>query len=237
MKAKTKISEKKLFVLSLNNKRFIDLSENFQSFIKYIDKDVKDEDVIYCKEYGGKKIDYIITIKNVNKNISFKSGKISCIHRERIQDFVIYLKSINVSQETILSILKYHYADGTFDGSGIEKCYGELLKKEYKEQIDIVNKEFENKELLSKVIDYVLISEKRGKKVDYFYHGDCRKGVFASSKSVKDKMLSEKNNYPHDFMRIGVMNFMPLQRNHCYSENAEHQRSEYILKLNIKKYI
>ena len=237
MKREKKISEKQKFILSLDNKRFEELSSNFQAFIKFMFNDVKDDDIIFCNKHNGTKIDYVIKVNNVKKNISFTTGKIVCIHRERINNCIIFLSSLKVSKECLLSLLSYHYADGTYDGSGEDKCYGEMLKLEYQKQVEIVNNEFNNKELLSKVIDYVLMEERSGETVDYFYHGDCRKGVFATAACVKARMLSEENNYPHKYMRIGVMNFMPLQRCHIYKENTERLKSNFILKVNIGRYI
>lgn len=237
MKCVNKISEKDQIILSLDNKKIEDLSEHFQKFIKYVFTDINDTDVISCKKYNGSKIDFIIKVNSIEKNISYKRGNISCIHRDRIYRLLNYFYSINVSKKCIFSILSYHFGDGTFDGSGEEKLYGELLKIKYKEQIKIVNEEFENKELLGKVIDYVLLEESSGKKVDYIYHGDSRYGIYAKASDVKLNMLEEENNYPHDFMRVGVMNFSPLKRCHYYTEEGRIHKNICIFKLNVKRYI
>ena len=237
MKYVNKVSEKDKIIADLDNKRFDDISENFQNFVRYIFKDIKNQDVINCKKHNGTKIDFTLCVNSVEKNIAIKKGKIVCIHKERIYNLLNFLLSIKVSKECIFSLLGYHFGDGTFDGSGEVKSYGELLKEDYQKQISIVNNEFKNKDLLSKVIDYVLIQEKSGKEVDYFYHGDSRKGVFAKASDVKINLLEEENNYPHNFMRIGVMNFSPLKRSYYFSEAGEQHKYTYVLKLNIKRYL
>ena len=226
------------FAYALNNKIYDDLSCNFRKFVMEMYPNIKDDDLVSCKTYYGSKIDIVITVNGETKNISLSRGDIVCIHRERIYSFLLFLKSIEVSNKSLTSLLYYHFGDGTTDGSrpGI-KCHGQLLAIEYADEIAYVNEEFENKELLAKVVDHVLINERTGKKVDYFYHGDVRTGIFASAEEVKRNLLEEKNNFQHAFMRIGTMNFMPLHRNHYYSERGEREKNICILKLNLKKYI
>ena len=170
--------------------------------------------------------------------MSLSRGNIVCIHRERLNRFLLYLGSINVSSRSLTSLYYYHYGDrsGNINQLGV-KCHGQLLAYEFAEEISYVNEEFKNKELLGKVIDYVLMKERTGKPVDYFYHGDVRTGIFASAEEVKRNLLEEKNNFQHAFMRIGTMNFLPLHRNHFYSERGERDKNICILKLNLKKYI
>ena len=153
-------------------------------------------------------------------------------------NLILFLISINVSKECILALLYYHYADGTIDGSGeyIESFSG-LLCDEYKNEIMTVNKEFENKELLAKVIDYVLINEKNGCKVDYFYFGDNRKGVYEKADIVQNNIVYANDKYQHKYMRIGVLNFHPLKRSVLFSDKINYQKHICILKLNLRRYI
>ena len=226
------------FAYALNNKVFEDLSCNFRKFVIEMYPNIQDSDLVTCKTYYGNKIDIILSVNGVSKNISLSRGNIVCIHRERLNQFLLFLMSINVSARSLTSLLYYHHGDrtGNINNPGV-KCHGQLLALEFAEEISYVNEEFENKELLGKVIDYVLINERTGKMVDYFYHGDVRTGIFASAEEVKRNLLEEKNNFQHAFMRIGTMNFMPLHRNHYYSERGEREKNICILKLNLKKYI
>lgn len=229
------LHERERIINQLNNKRYEELSENFQKFIKYMFNDIRKTDLILCRKYIGKKIDFVISVNNIEKNIAFTTGDIVNVYTNRVYDFVLFLVSINVSSKSILALLNYHYGDGTIDGSGIEgRSYGQLLKVDYQQHIKIVNEEFKNKELLSKVLDHVLIEENGGRNVDYFYHGDSRSGYFAHKDEVKVNIINEENHYKHDFMRIGVMNFLPLQRG-IYKNDANRHRC--VLRLNLKKYI
>ncbi len=233
-----KIIYKEQIVKELSNKRFCDLSSNFKSFVQYMYPTVEDDDLIICKRRNGSKIDFTICINNVNKNVSVKKGDIICVYKDRIINLILFLFSIKVSKDCILAMLYYHYADGTYDGSGVcVESFGQLLSFDYKEQIEIVNNEFKNKDLLARVVDYVLINERNGKKVDYFYFGDSRRGFYESAERVKYNIVNEENNYKHNYMRIGVMNFMPLKRELVYTDKSSYLKHFCILKINIKRYI
>lgn len=233
-----KRKNKEQILRALHNMRYCDLSENFQKFVKYIFPNIKSNDLIICKKHSGSKIAFSIIVDGQSKNISVQSGDIVLVYKGRIKEFVTFLKSINVSKECIYSLLLYHYADGTYDGSAQESSsFGELLCVDYQKEIKIVEKEFRNKELLTKVIDFVLLREKSGLEIDYFYFGNACKGIFSSAEAVKKNIINEKNKYVHRFMRIGVMNFLPLNRNIIYTERGEWQRHFCVLKLNLKKYI
>ena len=94
------------------------------------------------------------------------------------------------------------------------------MKVDYETQIKLVEKEFQNKELLSEVIDYVLLIDKNNMKVDYFYYGNDCSGYFVSASSIKKQMLNRKDNFRHDFMRIGPFNFLSLKREVRFHEKA-----------------
>ena len=223
---------------SLNNKRYFELSQHFKGFISYIYPNIKDDDLIICNKKKGSKIDFQIEVNQVCKNVSVKNGDIIYVYKDRIMNLVLFLLSIKVSKECIMAMLYYHYGDGTIDGSGSSiNSFSGLLCEDYKKEIEIVNNEFKNKELLGKVIDYLLINEKSGNKVDYFYYGDERSASYANSSIVRENIINEDNNYPHKFMRIGVMNFHPLKRSYSYLDSNLSYKHICVLKLNLGKYI
>ena len=233
-----KIIYKRQIFDSLNNKKYYELSDNFKKFVKYMYPRIRENDLILCQNKNGSKIDFTISVNNIYKNVSVKKGDTIFVYKDRILNFVLFLLSINVSKECILALLSYHYADGTYDGSGpFVNSFGQLLSIDYEKQIEIVEEEFKNKKLLAKVIDFILLCEKSGKKVDYFYFGDCRKGCFASADIVKNNILNEENNYKHKFMRIGVMNFLPLKREIVRFDKSDYLKHFCVLKLNFKRYM
>ena len=54
---------------------------------------------------------------------------------------------------------------------------------------------------------------------------------------IGSSIINEDNNYPHKFMRIGVMNFHPLKRSYSYLDSNLSYKHICVLKLNLGKYI
>ena len=222
----------------LNNKKYSDLNENLKKFIKNMYPKIQSNDIIYCFKIYNKKIDFIVSVNNIKKNIAIKGSDIVCVYKDYIQNLMLFLYSIKVSSKCVGALLKYHYADGTYNGSGENvNSYGSLLSIDYKKEIKIVEKEFSDLNKLEKVLDYVLFNDNNGRTVDYFYFGDARKGVFASANQVKKNILEESNKYQHNFMRIGVMNFLPLKRSLLTIDKYDNKRHICLLRINLKKYI
>lgn len=224
-------------IKNLDNKKFVELNDNLQQFVKFIFPSIKNKDIISCnnkKKYG--KIDFEIVVKNIKKSVCIKNGNIVCVYKDKILKFINFLLSIDISRECILSLLSYQYADGTYDGSGNEiSSFGQLLSVDYEEEIKIVEKEFENKTKLEKVINFILVDDKNGQKVDYFYFGNAKNGIYATAETVKNNILFEKNSYKHNFMRIGIFNFLPLTRGNL--NNRLREKHICLLRINLKKYI
>ncbi len=223
---------------NLHNRKYADLNANLRKFIKAMFPKIKDDSIVYCFETYSSKIDLIIEVNSVQKNISIKNGDIVCVYKDNIFRFISFLHSISVSNKCIGALLRYHYADGTYDGSGQTTCdYGSLLSSNYRKEIKIVEEEFSDLKKLEKILDSVLFSDNYGRCVDYFYFGNAKKGIFANSKRVKKNILAESNNYHHDFMRIGVLNFLPLKRSLVSIDQSDRRRHICLLRINLKKYI
>lgn len=216
---------------SLHKKVFKDLSENFKSFMKYMFPKIKNNDYIICEKYHGTNIDYIIKVKEEIKYLSIKTGNTIIILKDNIYNFISKLATYNVSLDSLRSIVRYHFRTKCFEEGKMKISIGSELKLDFKEEIEIVREEFNNPYLLSELIDYLLINENDGKKVDYFYYGDSRIGCCISSNEFKKRIISENNNYPHEFMRIGPFNFISLKK------SMSDCNSNFLLKLNnISKY-
>ena len=164
--------------------------------------------------------------KGTIKNVSVLQGRFN--KRERIYDFIKYLKSIDVSNETINSILSYHFAYCK------NNVFGEELHSLYVNEIDKVREEFNNKNKMLKVIQYIFSNRESGREIDYFYLGDSRYGLTLSKNVFYEMLLNHTDNYHHKYMRIGVFNLLPLSRiNHC----DDHLKNILIIKLNLSTII
>lgn len=190
---------------ALNNKTIKLLSSNMQNFIKTIFPKIKNNDVITCRKCNGNNINMSIQVSNTIKYISIKTGNTSIVFKGHIYKFIAKLMILDVSDKTINSILKY------FKRESIEYS-GSLLQETFKNEIEIVKKEFENPVLLSKFID-LLILEENGVKIDFFYYGNLKRGFTVNTIDFKKRLIMNRDNYPHNFMRLGPFNFISLNAN------------------------
>lgn len=118
----------------LFQKRVCDLNDNLKKFILFLFPDAKDSDFITTSQ--GKpcqKPDVVIEIQQKKKNISVKMGQGNSVHQEDIGLFMSFLTTLDVSEETRLELLKFHFADGTVDGTGTERISGKEYKQKHKE--------------------------------------------------------------------------------------------------------
>lgn len=208
---------KKDFINSLNGKMYCELSNNLKKFIITMFPKIKMRDRIVCLQKNGRNINISVTVNSETKNVALKSGNTSVVFKDYIYNFMVNLALINVPMRAVSSIFKYHkgYSSNTDFIS-----FGSMLKEDFKEEIKIVREEFQNPQLLSDFIDVFIMKEKSGKKVDFFYYGNYEMGFTISSNDLKFKLINDQNNYPHDFMRIGPFNFLPVNRNEKTGENT-----------------
>lgn len=104
----------------LNGTQFKKLNNNLRKFIREIYPNIKNTDVIYAKKIKNAKLKpkMQVTVNGLNKYCSIKTGSGNSIHQEKLNTFIIYLKSIDISDDLIEILLKFIYGDGTIDGTG-----------------------------------------------------------------------------------------------------------------------
>lgn len=124
----------------LSNKLYAELNDNLKKFISFLFPQVNNNDKIkYYSGMVGQKPDIIIEINNKRKNVSIKKGSGNSVHQE----------------ETKIELLKYHWADGTTDGSGKIRVSSAKYKAEQQKEIDLINNELNKKEPLTKFWDCI----------------------------------------------------------------------------------
>ena len=190
------------FVTYINNRKYLDLNSNLQSFIKYLFFNVESNDIISCRRINGKvKTDIIISCNKGTKNISIKTGSQNSVHSEKLSTFISFLKKIQVSNVMIENLLLYHFGDGTIDGTGIKRISAENTKIKYSNQIKKFNFYINKHKNFDKIIDRILFSGRLGNKsIDAIYYGNIEYGVWCS-----------KND---------LINF--FKENHCLYLNTPH---------------
>ena len=131
----------------LNGKRYFELNDNFKKFIRFIFGEVNKESKIKaCSGKSGQKPDLIIEIDDVKKYVSVKVGTGNSVHQEEIEMFMNFLNTLPISEVSKIELLKFHWADGTYDGTGKIRVSSAEYKKEHAEEIInyILNNSFSN---------------------------------------------------------------------------------------------
>lgn len=114
----------------LDNKMLKELNPMYRSFIEDLFANIEDSDLIKCIiDDSNKKYDIIISIRNEKRYISIKKGIKNFVHVEGISSFIHFLIQNHVKRDVIIEYLKYHYADGSINGSGINRLSAEEYKK------------------------------------------------------------------------------------------------------------
>lgn len=215
------------FIESINTKKYFNLSENMKQVIKTMFPNVKEENQIVaekCDPYG--KPDIKVTIGDLSHYVSLKTNTAKHIHSEELSIFIKQLTNFNISSKTLDTIRKFHYGDGTLDGTGnIRMTYDELFPtmiKEIKEANEELN-EF-NEHVVKLVDKFVFIGNNESRpSADFIYHGSLKFGVICSRKQVL-KHLRRRN---YDFMRnlhIGPIQFHPYARYASFKEKHPYKR-------------
>lgn len=232
------VLEEKGFVDEFNNKIFSCLDEDEKKFFKYIFPQIKGNSIIKCKNGNGHKINVVVSVDGKNKNLSFKKGTSSSMHIGYVKDLVLKLLSFGFSFNAVLGLLKYHFADGTIDGSGIQMYQGVELRYEFQDAIRAVAKELEKKKIRYDVTNYI-VREEGKRMVDYVIYKDNKHSIYiVEASDLVAYLCKYKDELYHPYMRLGVFNYLAWGRDN--SSTFERQRRKYysFIKINnLKKYI
>ena len=199
----------------LNGKKFRDLSPNLQTLIKMNFGIVEPDEIIIC-EYGQEhtKCDFVIVYQGKKKGVSLKTGKAEIMHVEKISTLIPFLRSIGVSEETLRTLLLYHFGDGTLDGTGKVRYSTERVLIWLEDRIKAANKELnENKEIITKFLERILFQgvDENALAANSIFLGDFEYGVCATKKQIYKYVNSRNWNYytrPH----IGPIQFRTQAR-------------------------
>ena len=201
-------------VKAINRKQYKDLSNYMKDIIKCIFKNVEDEDYLYariCERTS--KPDISIIWKDEISYISIKSGTSDSIHFEKINQFVSFLESKNVSKETIETILLFHYGDGTIDGTGEQRLWFNDLFPMMSKKIQKANCEINKSGVVEELIDRFLFDgiETKRISVDYILFGDKNYGLICGKNNIK-KFIFRKSYAYISTLHVGPFTIHPFLR-------------------------
>lgn len=201
-------------VNSYNGKKFMELSSFQKSVINTLFENVDEKSIIkasLCDRIA--KPDIYINVDGKIKYISIKSGVTDSIHFEDVKKFILFFRSLGVSEKTQKILLFYHYGDGTLNGTGTRRMLYDELYIKYKNLITFATNELSKPEIVYACLERFVSNGtgSRNYQVDYFYYGDEHYGVLCSKKDLYDFVLSR--NYDHyRTMHVGPLTFQPYLR-------------------------
>lgn len=209
----------------LNNKKIKYLNNNMKNFIFFLFGNIYEEKTIKATSgKKGQKPDMIITVDEKNKRISIKKGAGNSVHQEKVDVFVEFLASINISNEIINKLLRFHWGDGTSDGTGTQRISGSDYKQQFPEEIEMINKEF-NKEKNIKEFIYRFIMQ--GKSDDYdivdaLYYGNVNEGHWASRDEIIEYVVN--NIFSLNSIHFGPLTYQIWNRCLNFNPKMEDRR-------------
>lgn len=214
-----------LFIIeAINGEKVKNVNFLFQELFYSFFKNIDGNDVIHA--YKGQpleKTDVVVKINNQTMNISVKMGFRNSAHCENIYYFLQFLKELRIPYDIINKYLAYHYADGTLNGTGIERLSAEEYKKSHQEEIDLINKYFNNSKNMEKIANRFLFrgTNLKNSLVDIILWGKADDFLWVTRDEILEYLKDSCNLYmtcPH----FGRLSVQPSSR--CLNRNPDGER-------------
>ena len=218
------------FIKKLNNKRLKDIDYNLQLFLNDLFGEVDIDSKINCyKNYEKQKYDIFIKINKTIKRVSIKKGVKNSVHIEPISELVHFLIKNKMPKNMVINFLKYHYADGSTNGSGDNRISVEEYKKEHQLEIDEINKFINQKHILLKAIDRFVIKGRNSlEKIDAIIYGVPEDFIWIKREDIYDILLSKKDEYSTS-IHFSNLTYQPMNR--CLNYNSKYEKDRYIAQI------
>lgn len=216
------------FVQYLNKKKVCQVNPMFYDFLESIFGKIHDDDIIWAwKNDQLEKADIFIKINNIIKRISIKKGVKNSVHAEPISMFLKFLTNNGFDQKTIVNILKYHYADGTTDGTGAERFSVAQYKEKYQDEINQINKVMNQADFIRKAIDKLVLKGNQGdKSIDCIIYGIVEDFIWITKEEVIQILLNKKDEYSSG-LHISHLSLQPMAR--CLNKNPRYEKDRHYI--------
>lgn len=219
----------KEFELSLNRKRFKEVNLLFKDMINNLYGDVSPNSIIYAYcPAGKKKADLKVKINGVTKNFSIKTGAKNSVHLEHMNTFMDYMGSIGLNFFWKWRFKKYHYADGTSNGSGRKRLSVAEYKKGHSFDINCINSIINKDDMLLKSINRFIFDGRLGGTCDVILYGEPDDFLWVTKSEVVSYI--KNNKFKSSAIHFGPLTIQPWTRNLNFTEKREYQRHYIQLK-------
>lgn len=224
------LENERYFFRYLNGKKIRMLNPAFSDLIYSLYENVDQNARIKCKiDYNKKKYDLVIEINNCIKKISIKKGINNSVHAEGISSFIHFLIDSGVDKNIIIEYLKYHYADGTTNGSGSQRMSINEYKMNNQDKIDEINKAINNKYVLKRAINrFVLQGKNSNECIDAIIYGTVNDFMFLLKEEIIEIILSQKDIYSTG-VHFANLYCQPMTRN--LNNNPKYEKKRYCVQI------
>lgn len=218
------------FVKYLNGKMILELNPMFRNFID----DVFNIPFSYLKIKSWinperQKSDFFIEINGIIKGFSLKVGIKNSVHVEAISEFIHFLIENGVERQIVIEYLKYHYADGSTNGSGKNRMSISEYKTLNQKEIDKINLSINKKEILDRAVDkFILKGNNSDDYISAVIYGSIDDFVWIKSEDIKELFLSKINLYS-TAVHFGPLTCQP--KNRCLNYNPIYEKDRFCVQL------
>lgn len=218
------------FVKYLNGKRIRELNPMMREIIDELYPYFDDDSIIKCwRNHYKQKSDIFIRINGLIKGVSIKKGIKNSVHAESVGSFIRFLRENNVDDTIINEYLKYHYADGSIDGTGLERISADEYKINNQDSIDRINIAFNKRKLLEAAIHrFVIKGTNSIYCIDALIYGEVDNFVWVTKNDIVNMILSKKDIYS-TAVHFGPMTCQPKAR--CLNRNYKYEQDRFFIQI------
>lgn len=216
----------------MNGKKVGDIEEVLQKMIYQFMGQVNDETIVYVYRFRDEgKADICIKTEKEEKLLSVKYGDKNSVHTESIHTFRKFILYNNCGWDILEAYLRYHYADGTLDGSGKMRMAVSEYKTLHHEEVEKINRRFNRKEMRLAAYERFLFRGivPKKKKIDGILH--CKNGEvqYATCEEIVE-YLEHKAKMESSGVHFSRLFVQPMARNLNYDLRYEGKRHYVQLK-------
>ena len=218
------------FINKINNKKVNQLDYYMQLFIEDLFDNANSNSKVICyKNTKLQKFDIFIKIDNEIRRVSVKKGIKNSVHTEPISDFIHFLIENKMPRKMIIDFLKYHYADGTTNGSGEKRISIFEYKQTHQNEIDSINKFINQEKILKRAIDrFIIYGRNSSKGIDDLIYGVPNDFLWIKKDDIYNLLIRNKDIYSTS-IHFSSLTYQPLDR--CINHNPKYEKCRFISQL------
>lgn len=210
----------------LNGKKIGELHPIFRDLFEYLYKKLDDGDIIHSKiNFYKDKYDIIVRVRWRRKRISIKKGVKNSVHVENIKSFDNFLKENKIPRKIRKEYLRFHFADGSLNGTGKIRSSVSEYKKKYANSIEKVNSYINKPEIVKKAIERFIIRGRDGfYDIDVLIFGVVDDFIWISSEGIRNILL-EKCDKHSSTIHFSDLTVQPMNR--CLNRNPKYEDKRF----------